>query len=143
LTTYCERSTLLDMETPATSPVTRTTLSTFDVATERHFQAWLDSYAHDDERAEVEAAVRRLVAIEPGRLESESWREMHRAALATGDAAAENAARHQQVADQARREEQQRAAKEADRKARGNQLRRERNQAARDLGMRKTRYGWE
>ena len=48
---------------------------------ERHFQAWLERFIHEDERAEVERRIRRLLADDPG-LGGHGWPELRNMAEA-------------------------------------------------------------
>jgi hypothetical protein len=42
---------------------------------ERHFQAWLERWVHEDDRAAVEAGIRRLLADDP-ELGGHGWPEL-------------------------------------------------------------------
>lgn len=46
-----------------------------DAFIERHFQAWLERYIHEDDREEVAGKIRRLLADDPG-LGSKGWPEL-------------------------------------------------------------------
>lgn len=79
-----------DVEFCSSSCAFDSTPSGFDLATERHFQTWLDSFAgetspYNDHRDTVERLVRGLVAVDPERLERESWPEIYRAAKTIAD----------------------------------------------------------
>jgi hypothetical protein len=46
-----------------------------DEHVERHFQAWLELYVHEDAREEVERKIRKLLADDPG-LGGRGWPDL-------------------------------------------------------------------
>jgi hypothetical protein len=46
-----------------------------DEFVERHFQAWLERYVHEDGREEVERKIRKLLADDPG-LGGRGWPDL-------------------------------------------------------------------